>query len=106
MTLERQIDYLEKCLMSVNEQADPDRAAVLIKERRKVLRKIQTQADIDHEQMQNSKKQQEGERGEVSELQVVAGEIIKTREFGTEMDDFPIYLEELNGGPLTLEINM
>ena len=36
----------------------------------------------------------------------MAGEIIKTREMATDVDDFKIYLEEMNGGPLEIDLQM
>ena len=47
---------MSKSMQQITEKIDPERAVVLQKERRKVLKKIQTQADIDHTQMINSKK--------------------------------------------------
>jgi len=41
---------------------------------------------------------------ENGEQALINGEVIKTRQLGTEMEDFDTYLEDMNGGPLTLEI--
>jgi hypothetical protein len=37
---------------------------------------------------------------------LIAGEIIKTIEIATDMDDHGDYLQEMNGGPLKLELQM
>ena len=51
MSYHRQMEYLNKSMQVLIDQVEPDRAAILKKEKRKVLKKIQTQADIDHIQI-------------------------------------------------------
>ena len=48
MALERQISYLENRIKSICEMIDPEKSNIIVKETRKQMRKIQTQADIDH----------------------------------------------------------
>ena len=48
MSYHRQMEYLNKSMQVLIDQVEPERAVILKKEKRKVLKKIQTQADIDH----------------------------------------------------------
>ena len=64
------------------------------------MHKIQNQADIDHEQAVNKEKIKNEETGN-SELQLIAGDIIQTKERETDMEGQLEYLQGLIGGPLT-----
>ena len=106
LALERQLAYMENRMGKLLELLEPDKALIFKKETRRAMHKISTQADIDHEQAINSKKQQLTGKGadDGRELELIAGEIIKTKEIGTDMFDHGEYLHEMNGGPLTLEL--
>ena len=64
------------------------------------MHKIQNQADIDHEQAVTKQKIKNEETGN-SELQLIAGDIIQTKERETDMEGQLEYLQGLIGGPLT-----
>ena len=63
---------------------DPESANVFKRETRRNLHKIQTQADNDHANIVNTAKHL-GE-GESAELQLIAGEILKTKDMATDME--------------------
>jgi len=87
LTYERQVTFMEQRLEKLLVNMDPDKVAIFKKETRRQLHKIQTQADTEYEQTLSRQKPAGEGTNDSSELQLIAGELLKTQNVGTDMSD-------------------
>ena len=104
LALGRQCKYLKERLVRLQEQVDPGKVDALLKDVKRNMAKIETQAGQDHQvQMTKVKLLERTKEGPSAEDKLMQGEIIKDAERGTDMDGYVKYLEMVNGGPLVAD---
>ena len=104
LALGRQNKYLQQKLVRMQEQLDPSKVDLLLKDVKRNMAKIEQQAAHDHTvQMSKVKLMERTKEAPSSEDKLMQGEIIKDAEGATDMEGYQKYLEMVNGGPLTAD---
>ena len=101
MALGRQCKYLQSRLLRMQEQLDPSKVDVLLKEVKRNMSKIESQVEVDHAaQLSKVKLLERTREGPSAEDRLMQGEILRDAEKTTDMEGYQKYLEMVNGGPL------